>query len=89
MITNINHCFSCRTWVKLVGKEDLVHLPIEKLHSLRHICGDHFEKKYWTAKKRLKKTAIPTLKLTAVPLTDEQLQDFPLHIARKKSKYRV
>lgn len=75
---------SCRTWVKMVGKEDLVYVPIEKLHKLRSICGDHFNKKDFNKKgNRLKKKAVPKLHLFAQPLADELLREFPLHVASK------
>ncbi|CAG4956916.1 unnamed protein product [Colias eurytheme] len=28
----------CRQWVKYVGKEDLIYVPIEKLHTLKYVC---------------------------------------------------
>jgi hypothetical protein len=56
----------------MCGKEDLVSLPIEKLHRLRYVCADHFEKKDFNKKgNRLKKRAIPKLQLLAAPLTDD------------------
>ncbi|CAH0731063.1 unnamed protein product, partial [Brenthis ino] len=74
----------CRAWVKLVGKKDLVFLPIEKLHKLRSVCGDHFEKRDFNKKgNRLKKRAYPKLNLLAAPLPDEVLREFPLHVASK------
>ena len=36
--------FRCRQWVKIVGNEDLLHLPIEKLYELKPVCGEHFKK---------------------------------------------
>lgn len=77
--------FSCKEWVRAVGNEDLVYLPVEKLHQLRNVCGDHFEKKHFNKHgNRLKKFAVPTLKLSAPPLSDEQLVDFPLHMKQNK-----
>ncbi|XP_063390009.1 uncharacterized protein LOC134675616 isoform X2 [Cydia fagiglandana] len=74
----------CRTWVQIVGKEDLVHIPIEKLHHVRFVCGDHFKAKDFNKKgNRLKKSAYPTLHLSAQPLSDHQLKDFPQHVASK------
>ncbi|XP_063387619.1 uncharacterized protein LOC134673552 [Cydia fagiglandana] len=74
----------CRTWVQIVGKEDLVHIPIEKLHQVRFVCGDHFIAKDFNKKgNRLKKRAYPKLHLSAQPLSDHQLKDFPQHVASK------
>ncbi|XP_069364339.1 uncharacterized protein [Maniola hyperantus] len=71
----------CRVWLKLVGKEDLVYLPIEKLNKTRNVCANHFEKKYFNKKgNRLKRNAIPTLNLIAAPLAESQLGEFPLHL---------
>ncbi|CAH0731395.1 unnamed protein product, partial [Brenthis ino] len=70
----------CKKWITLVGNPELVFLPIEKLHKNRYVCGDHFDKKRFQPQKNSsKKTAIPTLKLTAPPLTEEQLIEFPYH----------
>jgi hypothetical protein len=67
-----------------VGKEDLIHLPIEKLHDLRYVCGRHFENRQFTkTKTRLKKIAVPKLQLTMPPLPDELLENFPLRMAGK------
>ncbi|XP_047983966.1 uncharacterized protein LOC125224593 [Leguminivora glycinivorella] len=75
----------CKTWVRQVGKEDLVHIPIEKLHEVRHICGDHFaQRDFGKTGKRLKKRAYPKLHLSAPPLTEIQLIPFPQHIASKQ-----
>ncbi|CAH0730568.1 unnamed protein product, partial [Brenthis ino] len=74
----------CRALVMLVGKKDLVFLPIEKLHKLRSVCGDHFEKRDFNKKgNRLKKRAYPKLNLLAAPLPDEVLREFPFHVASK------
>ncbi|XP_047998849.1 uncharacterized protein LOC125240854 [Leguminivora glycinivorella] len=74
----------CRTWVKIVGKEDLLHIPIEKLRQVRFVCGDHFKAKDFNKKgNRLKKRAYPKLELSAQPLTEHQLKDFPQHVASK------
>lgn len=79
--------FRCREWVKIVGDQDLVHLPIEKLCTVRFICGDHFEKRDFNKKgNRLKKGAVPKLKLTRPPLSDEVLHEFPLHTASVTGK---
>jgi hypothetical protein len=56
-------------------------VPIEKLSTIRYICFEHFDKKYITKKGKLKKTALPTLKLTAPPLSNILLQEFPFHVA--------
>ncbi|CAH2065030.1 unnamed protein product, partial [Iphiclides podalirius] len=73
----------CKQWVKVVGKEDLVHLPIEKLHGLRYICGDHLKKRDFTkTKTRLKRKAIPSVGLTMEPLSDDLFEEFPLHVYR-------
>ncbi|KAI5631223.1 THAP domain-containing protein [Phthorimaea operculella] len=74
--------FRCKEWVRVVGKEDLTYLPIEKLHELKHVCGKHFQKKDFTKTgTRLKKRAVPKLHLTATPLNEKMLVDFPLHRA--------
>lgn len=58
-----------------------MHVPIEKLHQLRHVCGNHLKKKDFNKKgNRLRKRAIPMVNLTATPLTDVQLIGFPQHI---------
>lgn len=64
----------------MVGKEDLVLVPIEKLHTLRHICNKHFEKADYSLKAKRMKYGIPRSNLSRVPLTDQQLLEFPLHI---------
>lgn len=62
-------------------------MPIEKLHEIRFICEDHFVKKDFNKKgNRLLKRAIPKLKLTAAPLSDDYLEEFPQHVASKKGK---
>ncbi|XP_026333423.1 uncharacterized protein LOC113240358, partial [Hyposmocoma kahamanoa] len=74
----------CKEWVRAVGIEDLAHMPIEKLNERRHICGDHFEKSHFSKEmNRLKNIAVPKLQLSSPPLTDKQLQHFPLHTAAK------
>ncbi|GBP96489.1 Zinc finger protein 169 [Eumeta japonica] len=72
----------CREWLKVVGNEELVYLPIEKLNRIRFICGNHFSKQDFLNKKRrrLKKNAVPNLNLSRPPLADAQLTDFPLHL---------
>lgn len=61
---------------------------IEKLNQIRFVCGDHFIKKDFNKKcSRLLKRAIPKLKLTVAPLTDDQLEGFPLHVASKTGTY--
>jgi hypothetical protein len=78
LIVNI---FRCRQWVKFVGKEDLIYVPLEKLHTLKYVCGDHFENRAFNKKKnRLKKSAIPSKNLKADPLSDEMLLNFPSHV---------
>ncbi|XP_048000305.1 uncharacterized protein LOC125237351 isoform X3 [Leguminivora glycinivorella] len=73
----------CKAWVKAVGKEDLIHLPIEKLHSLKHVCSKHFNDRAFNKKRsRLKKFAVPTINLKAAPLPDEMLRNFPLRVAK-------
>ncbi|XP_063390058.1 uncharacterized protein LOC134675658 [Cydia fagiglandana] len=75
----------CKTWVKIVGKKDLVHIPIEKLHQIRHICGDHFAPKdFGKTRGKLKKRAFPKLQLSAPPLSDYQLRGFPQHTASQQ-----
>ncbi|XP_026333377.1 uncharacterized protein LOC113240318 [Hyposmocoma kahamanoa] len=74
----------CKEWLRAVGIEDLAYMPIEKLNERRHICGDHFGKSHFNKKmNRLKKVAVPKLQLSSPPLTDKQLQHFPLHTAAK------
>lgn len=68
----------------MVGNEDLAYIPIEKLHELKYVCGKHFEDKYFKKKKaQLKKTAIPSIRLTAKQLSDDILSDFPCHIFKE------
>ncbi|XP_063627434.1 uncharacterized protein LOC134798932 [Cydia splendana] len=78
----------CKQWVKLIGNEDLVYLPIEKLHELKFVCADHFEKKLLIKKtinlKRLP-SAIPSKNLKADPLPDEMLLNFPCHVYSKRN----
>ncbi|XP_047542006.1 uncharacterized protein LOC125074670 [Vanessa atalanta] len=77
----------CRLWVKATGDEDLIHLPIEKLHELKYICGSHFVPEFFNTKGNcLLKTAVPTVKLTRPPLSDDTLNEFPLHV---KSFYEM
>lgn len=65
----------------MVGNEELVHLPVELLAQRRNICSDHFDKKDFNKKgNRLRKRAYPKLKLSAPPLTDEQMKEFPQHL---------
>ncbi|XP_063389910.1 uncharacterized protein LOC134675560 [Cydia fagiglandana] len=74
----------CRQWVKLVGKEDLAYVPIEKLHELKFICGNHFEDKDFNKKKsRLIRSAIPSKNFYDDPLPDDMLIDFPSHVFSK------
>lgn len=76
----------CKQWIKMTGKEDLVYIPIEKLHQLKQICGNHFLSKDFKKKKtQLKNTAIPSVGLTVEPLADELFIRFPLHIANTKT----
>ncbi|XP_052753034.1 uncharacterized protein LOC113519412 isoform X2 [Galleria mellonella] len=76
----------CKQWVKMTGKEDLAYLPIEKLHQLKFLCGMHFDRKYFTKMKmRLKRNAVPSINLSAPPLPDSILSDFPCHIYSKSS----
>lgn len=83
----ISYHYSCRSWVKIIGNEDLVYLPIEKLHTTRFVCKDHFEKKFFNKKgNRLRKDAIPTLNLLLKPLDDELFKEFPYYIGSKKGK---
>ncbi|XP_047535869.1 protein PRRC1-like isoform X2 [Vanessa atalanta] len=83
---NLN-LITCRLWVKATGDEDLIHLPIEKLHELKYICGSHFVPEFFNTKgNRLLKTAVPTVKLTRPPLSDDTLNEFPLHV---KSFYEM
>ncbi|XP_052753039.1 uncharacterized protein LOC113519412 isoform X7 [Galleria mellonella] len=71
----------CREWLKMIGNEELVFLPIEKLHTSRRVCGKHFESKAFNEKRnRIKRWAVPTLNLSAAPLSDEQLSEFPKHV---------
>ncbi|XP_063374290.1 uncharacterized protein LOC134661987 [Cydia amplana] len=78
----------CKTWLRLVGKEDLIHVPIEKLHELRHVCGDHFDRRdFGKTGNKLKKRAYPKLNLAAPPLTDHQLRGFPQHVASRRGNF--
>ncbi|VVD04566.1 unnamed protein product [Leptidea sinapis] len=71
----------CRKWVAATGNEDLIHLPIEKLHQLKYICGQHFRPRDFKKKKtQLRKTAVPSINISLNPLTDELMKDFPLHL---------
>lgn len=76
----------CKQWVKVTGKEDLVYVPIEKLHQLKYVCEKHFRSKDFKKKKtQLKKTAIPSMEISSTPLSDDILVGFPLHcIARSQ-----
>ncbi|XP_061724383.1 uncharacterized protein LOC133530491 isoform X2 [Cydia pomonella] len=77
----------CKTWVKLVGKKDLLNVPIEKLHELRHVCGDHFEPRdFGKTRGKLKKRAFPKLQLFAPPLSDSLLRGFPQHVASQQQE---
>ncbi|XP_063542871.1 uncharacterized protein LOC134751406 isoform X2 [Cydia strobilella] len=78
----------CRQWVKLVGKEDLAYVPIEKLHELKYLCADHFKNRDFNNKKnRLKRSAIPSRNFNADPLPDDMLVDFPSHVFSDISRY--
>ncbi|XP_043284076.1 uncharacterized protein [Venturia canescens] len=71
----------CRLWLRIAGVEDLVYLPEDKLNNIRHICGCHFTNDQFinSSRKRLKRTAIPTLvDSRVVPLSDALLQQYPL-----------
>ncbi|GBP13053.1 hypothetical protein EVAR_79378_1 [Eumeta japonica] len=71
----------CKQWLKVVGNEELVYLPIEKLNKIRFVCGNHFSKEDFNKKgNRLKKHAVPIINLSRPPLTDVQLLDFPQHL---------
>ncbi|XP_050556755.1 uncharacterized protein LOC126911838 [Spodoptera frugiperda] len=71
----------CREWLKRVGNDELVDLPIEKLHERRNLCSNHFRREDFNkAGNRLNRDAVPSLNLIAPPLTDEQLLPFPQHI---------
>ncbi|XP_041975398.1 ornithine aminotransferase, mitochondrial isoform X2 [Aricia agestis] len=71
----------CRLWVKASGIEDLVNVPIEKLHQLKFICGAHFARQCFNAKgNRLLASAVPTEGLIRTPLSDDLFTEFPLHI---------
>ncbi|KAG6438582.1 hypothetical protein O3G_MSEX000074 [Manduca sexta] len=71
----------CRKWVQVVGKEDLIYVPIEKLHTLKYVCGSHFNNKDFNKNNnRLRKSAIPSKNLKADPLPDEMLLEFPCHV---------
>lgn len=77
-------------WLKAIGQEDLVYLPIEKLHELKYVCNLHFtEVDFNEPKNRLSIHAVPTLNLTSKPLEDNVFADFPFHIGQypKQSMY--
>ncbi|XP_022831329.1 uncharacterized protein LOC111359864 [Spodoptera litura] len=78
----------CREWLKRVGNDELVHLPVEKLHERRRVCSNHFKREdYNKVGNRLNRNAIPSLNLTAPPLTDEQLAAFPQHVYRRSDSH--
>ncbi|CAG4950857.1 unnamed protein product [Colias eurytheme] len=75
----------CREWVKMSGKEDLAYVPIEKLHQLKFVCGKHFKESDFKKKRtQLKKTAIPSVRLTSAPLSDTILATFPYHLFKEQ-----
>lgn len=83
LLVKLSFFFRCKQWVKATGNEDLINVPIEKLHQLKYICGKHFECKYFKKKNtQLKNQAVPTLYITARPLTDDMFEGFPLHVAK-------
>lgn len=66
--------------MKASGIEDLVHVPIEKLHQLKYVCYSHFAPECFNAKgNRLLSTAVPTLRLNRPLLSDDYFTEFPLH----------
>lgn len=68
----------------MTGKEDLAYVPIEKLHELKYICGKDFRLRDFHKKRtQLKRNAVPSVLITAKPLPDEILMEFPLHIFGK------
>lgn len=73
--------------MRATGNSDLVLLPIEKLNTVRHICGVHFKNKDFNRKgNRLKKRAVPCLNLSSTPLSDSQMSEFPLHMFKNQGK---
>lgn len=78
----------CREWLTAIGNEELVYLPIEKLHEQRNVCGNHFlPEDFNKNRNRLKRHAIPTLNLIALPLIESQLTKFPLHVWTEKKDH--
>jgi hypothetical protein len=45
-----NYFFRCRQWVMAVGNKDLIYVPIERLHVLKYVCGNHFQSKTFKKK---------------------------------------
>ncbi|CAH2095213.1 unnamed protein product [Euphydryas editha] len=77
----------CKQWVKAIGNEDLIHIPIEKLHELKNLCGDHFTFEDFNKNRtKLKRNAVPTQNLWFKPLPDEMFKEFPLHVGGDKLK---
>ncbi|KAG6459034.1 hypothetical protein O3G_MSEX011166 [Manduca sexta] len=75
----------CKEWVKVAGNEDLAYLPIQKLHQLKFVCGKHFINSDFKKKgTQLKKTAVPSIRLTSKPLTDSILAEFPCHLFKEQ-----
>ncbi|XP_037296010.1 uncharacterized protein LOC115449214 isoform X3 [Manduca sexta] len=79
----------CKEWVKIAGNEDLAYLPIQKLHQLKFVCGKHFINSDFKKKgTQLKKTAVPSIRLTSKPLTDSILAEFPYHLFKEQQASR-
>ncbi|XP_037296406.1 uncharacterized protein LOC115455259 [Manduca sexta] len=75
----------CKEWVKMAGNEDLAYLPIEKLNQLKFVCGKHFKNSDFKKKgTQLKKTAVPSIRLTSKPLPDSILAEFPCHLFKEQ-----
>ncbi|XP_063893997.1 uncharacterized protein LOC135117779 [Helicoverpa armigera] len=75
----------CKEWVKMAGNEDLVYVPIEKLHELKFICGKHFKDNDFNKKRtQLKKSAIPSINLSSMPLSDAILSAFPYYLFKEQ-----
>ncbi|KAJ8722828.1 hypothetical protein PYW07_004008 [Mythimna separata] len=78
----------CRLWVKASGIEDFVHVPIEKLHQSKYVCGSHFAPECFNSKgNRLPSSAVPTLRLNRPLLSDGLFAEFPLHVKSNYAKF--
>lgn len=74
----------CRKWLKAVGYEDLVYLPLHSLR-IRYVCSEHFTEEDYgkhSATANLFFTAIPSkFPSGTTPLSDEILAEWPPKLA--------